>query len=369
MPRAIASEASTPRFSKIEPHHHAALIAEVSRILREEESHKARIFDEAFWRWQYEQLPSGVANVYAVFVGDEIKGYYHVPLYAGRVRGEAETFAVVQDVAVSKDLRGQGVFRRLAEFVNADLERAGVRLIYTFPNDKSIHTFVKYNAYTHVSTFIPYVLPLRSGGILRTKLSMGGVERVVGFCADRALGLFAPAAGSRPDVRLHPRIDEPITTLFARHQASHVIALDRSADYLRWRYDRRPSSRHLIYSATEGNELVAAAIFKQDMMFDNPALLLTDFAHAPGREESLLRLLREVRRHKDEPELREFNLVFAAGNSPVFARLPRLGFIPIPARFNPRPLNLLTRGITGANAAPLFRPENWHVTLGDWDVF
>ncbi|OLB12560.1 MAG: hypothetical protein AUH07_07850 [Gemmatimonadetes bacterium 13_2_20CM_70_9] len=56
------------------------------------------------------------------------------------------------------------------------------------------------------------------------------------------------------------------------------------------------------------------------------------------------------------------------GLHPAFGELRRLGFVRVPQRFNPRPFDLLARGL--AESGPeLFEPSVWHVTLADWDVF
>lgn len=368
MQPATSPATSAPLYCKIDRTHHARLISEVAAILREEESHKAAIFDESFWNWQYLALPTHRANVYAVMVGEHIKGYYHVPLYRGRVEQEPKLFASVQDVAISKELRGGGIFRQLAEFATADLARAGVDLIYTFPNHKSIRTFLKYNAYAHIATFKMYVLPVRSGDLLHAKLNLAGVEKIAGFGVDQLLRLFSVAKEPDLVVQRHATIDRSIVEVFAEYQKAQVIAVGRDEAYLRWRYEQRPHSRHLICSIARNDRPLAAAIFKYDEMFDNPALLLMDFAFVPGGERYLLQLIQELKGRGHDPEIERFNFIFATGNNRFFQQLTKIGFIAVPEKFNPRPLNLLVKNISLSDTA-LLQPEHWHVTLGDWDVF
>jgi|GEM_PF-843833 len=362
--------ASAPLFCKIDRTHQARLIGEVAAILREEESHKAAIFDESFWSWQYLDLPTKKANVYAALVDEQIKGYYHVPLYRGRVNGQPKLFASVQDVAIKKEMRGGGVFRQLAEFATADLERAGVDLIYTFPNHKSIRTFLKYNAYAQIATFKMYVLPVRSGDLLHTRFKLAGMEKIAGFGVDKLLRFFSVAAEPDLKVQQHPAIDQSISTVFAAYQKAHVVAVERDAAYLRWRYEQRPHSKHVIYSiARDGMPLLAAAIFKYDEMFDNPALLLMDFAFVPDGEKYLLQLIQEVKERGQQSDTDRFHLIFATGNNRFFQQLTKIGFISVPEKFNPRPLNLLVKNISSQDAATPLQANHWHVTLGDWDVF
>ena len=160
------------------------MIEKVKGVLNEVHSHKALVFNTDFWTWQYRDLPTSTARVYAALVNQEIVGYYHVPIYEGLFDGEKKYLAMVQEVAVSREVRRQGVFRKLAEFATEDLLRSGIHLGYTFPNDRSIHTFLKYNGYTMVCTLETYILPVRSGDILRSKMNLFGMDKAAGYCTD-----------------------------------------------------------------------------------------------------------------------------------------------------------------------------------------
>ena len=168
------SETSPPIYSRIDERQFPALIEKVRSVLTEVSSHKALVIDTNFWTWQYRDLPSKTSRV-----NDEIMGYYHVPIYQGLSGGEKKSLAVVQEVAVDKKVRRQGVFRRLADFATEDLLHSGIDAVYTFPNDRSIHTFLKYNAYTLIGTLGTYILPLRCGDILRSKINLLGVEKAI----------------------------------------------------------------------------------------------------------------------------------------------------------------------------------------------
>lgn len=111
------------------------------------------------------------------------------------------------------------------------------------------------------------------------------------------------------------------------------------------------------------------AIFKLDEIFGLPALILMDYACPNGEERYLLQLLDEVKRRPRRYVPEPFALIFTAGSGPLFRRLPRIGFVPVPERFNPRPLTLLVRSTGLKRDECITSPEAWHVTLADWDVF
>jgi hypothetical protein len=343
------------------------MIDAVKSVLAEVESHKAYAFDRNFWLWQYRYLPSGQAKVYAILVHGEIKGYYHIPIYDAMAAGQKQLLAMVQEVAVSPYLRGQGMFRKLAEFATSDLLRSGIEAVYTFPNAKSIHTFLKYNGYQCIGSLNTYLLPLSSGRILRSKMNLRGLEKLVGFVFDYLLQLFRVKKDPQVTFKRLRHVDHRMIDVFATYQKQHRISLLRDASFLKWRFEQRPKSEHFYMLALRNKRPVAAAIFKADSIFDNPALLLMDFAFQRGRRKDLLQLIQQIKENHVRVFGRHFNLIMTSGCSDFLSQLTRIGFMRIPASINPRSLNLLVRNLS-PNAQDVFHLRNWHITLSDWDV-
>ena len=363
-----ASKTSQPTYLRINEKYFPLVIEKVGGVLNEVNSHKALAFDEDLWVWQYRDLPTKTANVYAALENERIVGYYHVPVYAGSVDGEKKYFAMVQEVAVDKELRGKGIFKELAAFATKDLLTSGIHTAYTFPNRQSIHTFLNYSGYTEISTLKTYILPIKSADILRSKLKLFGAETGIGYCADLFFRQFSVKMDSEASVELHKQVDQDIMGAFSAYQRSHHISILRDEAYLRWRFESRPSSRHFYFIIHKNNQNLATAIFKLDEVYDNSALLLMDYAYLEGGEDYLLQLIQYVRNNGAKDIGKEFSLIFTTGNSGFLPRLRKIGFVRVPRRFNPRPLKLLVRNLSNSSQ-DIFRPQSWHVTMSDWDVF
>ena len=338
----------------------------MKEILAGSDAHNASTFDDAQWRWQYEDLPGGQAAVYLAMFDGEIHGYYHVPFYAGHVRGRACTFAAVQDVAVSEAMRGQGVFRRLAQYANEDLERHA-DLVITFPNERSIHTFEKYNDYATLTTLDAYLLPLRSAKVIQAKRRMAGLEHVLGAIGDTVVRLRSVRRPAGLQIEQLPRATAQLAGLFERHAETWSTGVHRSAEYLRWRVFDKPGGPYSVLVSRQGDSLTAAAIFREDHILGCDALVLLDFAFLPDRQGHLLALVQHVKRNAADHFTRDPALIFVAGNSRTLGELRRIGFVKVPAALNPRPLKLLVRDVR-TGTMPM-NPADWHVTLTDWDVF
>lgn len=356
-------------FSKISSDQVPQLLREIRNILSEVGAHNVDIYDQTYWDWQYRDLPTGSSHTYAAWDGDRIIGYYHVPVYRFMVDGEEKRIGNIQDVAVDPNYRGMGLFRRLAEFANDDIDRSDVDLIYTFPNDKSIRTFLKYNGFSTVSAVPTCLRPVRSGGILRSKINLLGIERIIGSTIDSAVNLFTKRL-KRPgaEVEIIRTMTDEVEAVFTEYATNFRNHLIRDKAWLNWRYVRSVRGKHHVLGLREKGELTAVVVLKEDEMLGNPALLIMDMAYLNGHGPSLLFLLDQVSKRNVLSDV-PCHLLFISAMAPILPELQRIGFFRIPEKFNPRVLNLLSRSSSDLSEPPLLQAENWSLTLGDWDVF
>ena len=357
------------RFSRIEPEQQPQLLQEIRNILIEVGAHTVDIYDQAYWNWQYKELPTGKSFAYVAWDAEKIIGYYHVPIYRCSINGEEKLIGNIQDVAVNPNYRGIGLFRQLAEFANKDLDKSEVDLIYTFPNNKSIRTFLKYNDFKVVSAVPAYIRPVNSGGILRSKINLLGLEKIAGWFADGFVNLLAsnPKLANAQIERITEITDE-VEAIFSAYSMQFPNHLIRDKAWLDWRYLKSVRGKHHILGVREAGKLTAVLVLKEDEMLGNPSLLIMDFAFANGNENSLLYLINQVRK-KPEHVGSQFNLLFVSGLAPTLASFKKIGFYQIPEKVNPRLLNLLSRSSSEMKAEPLQTEKYWLLTLGDWDVF
>lgn len=357
------------RFSRIEPEQQPQLLQEIHNILTEVGAHNVEIYNQAYWDWQYKHLPTGKSYVYAAWDADKIIGYYHIPVYRCFIDGAEKLIGNIQDVAVNPNYRGVGLFRKLAEFANEDLDKTDVDLIYTFPNDKSIRTFLKYNNFSIVSAVPTYLRPVNASGIIRSKINLFGWEKLFGFFADGFINLFSKNV-KLPNAKIEyiTEITQEVEAVFEGYSRGFRNHLIRNKVWLNWRYLKSVRGKHHILGVREEGKLTAVVVLKEDEMLGNPALLIMDFAFLNGKQNSLLFLIDQI---KKNPELIEskFNLIFVSAIAPILADLKRIGFYRIPASSNPRVLNLLARTSSQLEEKPLLQEQNWLLTLGDWDVF
>ena len=357
------------RFSRIEPEQQPQLLHEIHNILTEVGAHNVEIYNQEYWDWQYKNLPTGKSYVYAAWDDQKIIGYYHIPVYKCSIGGEEKLIGNIQDVAVNPNYRGMGLFRKLAEFANEDLDKTDVDLIYTFPNDKSIRTFLKYNKFSTVSAVPTYLRPINSGGILSSKIKLLGLEKVAGWLADGFVNLLSK--NIRLDdskVEVITEMTDEVESVFTEYSKLFKNHLVRDKAWLDWRYLKSVRGKHHALGVREAGKLTAVLVLKEDEMLGNPALLIMDFANLDEKQTSLVYLIDQVRKKAVLKDVKS-NLLFISAITPLLPALKQIGFYQIPEKVNPRILNLLARTSSSLEEKPLLQEQNWLLTLGDWDVF
>ncbi len=354
-------------FTRLGPNDIDELYLAMREIMIENQTHNVDSYDKAFWKWQYQDLPGKRSFVY---VGKNIDGkilaYYHVPIYIGQVDGKDEQYAMIQDVAVSASLRGQGVFKRLAIYANEDLDKEGINIIYTFPNHKSIHTFEKYNAFSHLDSLPSYILPLDNRMMIGSKFSLLGLHKIIGAPFNFIFKILFPSKKQNGFIERANNFTDEITKVYHEFTANYAFGINRSKEYLNWRYINKPKQNtHILTLKTKDNVISATAVLKEDIIMGIPTLLLMDFAHTNKSEHDLIQLLRTIRLRQKELLGKQFGLLFITSCSSLNSRWKKAGSFKLPEKLVPRPLNLLARSSSNLNVNS---KSDWLITLSDWDV-
>ena len=359
----------TITFSLLTEGDEPSLIVAIKEIMEENDAHNVMHFNLDAWKWQNKQLPGGRSLVY---VGknqeDKIMAYYHVPLYKGKkAGGENVWYAMIQDVAVSNQLRGHGIFKEIASFANKDLDEKNIEVVYTFPNIKSIHTFLKYNGFSKINTLPTFILPFNTALIIKSKINIPLLANILGFVVDKTVSFFPKKFKNKGSLLSHTSITPEILKVYDSFSKTYEYGLIKDQAYLHWRFLEK--SGYFIVSIDEqltGN-IVAVAVFKKDIILKIPCLVLMDFAYMNDKQTFLLDLLSKIKKNQKSLFGEEFAMMFTSCNAAISTNLHKAGFLKIPDKRNPRPLNLLIR--SSLPEKDTAEKRNWNITLCDWDVF
>ena len=343
-----------------------SLLLVMEAISNEIGSHDKNHFRTDVWKWQYEALPSKISKIYLAKIRDKIIGYYHVPTYSVSVEGKLHTIGNVQAVGVLSKFRKYGVFRKLAEFANNDLTNH-VDFIYSFPNSRSINTFIKYNNYKKLIEMPALLLPLDLSMMFEKKTGSKLFATLLNFPFLIFLKAKRKRLGVSDIIEEQDFIGKDILDLFRDFDPKSKISIIRDQDYFNWRYLNYPRKNYKLFVLKNSGQVEAACFCSFEEILGSSGIIIMDIAYS--NKVSCEKLLSNIAKYLSETVAYKANFIYFSGVHPNLSVFKRIGFLKIPTRLNPRPLNLVVKNIKINNEKLLMNQKNWLVTSGDWDVF
>ena len=324
-------------------------------------------FNIDYWKWQYKFNPRKQSFIYGAWLNNKIVGYYHIVTHNFIAKNKKYVIGNVQDVAVNQEFQGMGVFRKLSKFANSDVSKY-VDILYSFPNKKSLKTFLKYEKFNLIDCLPVYILPLKINNIIGSRLRFFGVYKILGliisfFYKNKNIDLK-----SNEQVILLDHLDERIYDLFKKFSEKHLYYVVRDKDYLNWRYVKSPKGNFFFLGLMKDEEIKAIIVVKHSIIYNNEAFIILDFAFSENFED-LKSLINNFQVSLRNIHSLDANLVLMSGLSRYESQLKKCGFIPIPKLFIPRKLNLITKLTNKQLTFEKIHSTDWFVTLGDWDIF
>ncbi len=335
----------------------------------ENDSHNKSVFDKEYWLWNYRGLRGGQTLVYvAKNEKGNIVGNYHFIILDGHYPNEKTKYTLIQDAAVDPRYRNLGIFKSISLKGKADLEDRGVKIIETFPNVRSKHSFSKNTQYTIINIMPSFVQVYDGAYLAQSKFKLLGIEKILGKLFESTMAQMKFYKSPKDfRIQVDQVLDEEVVHVYSEFSGSYKFGLIKDSNYLQWRFLDKPGYQHYfgkIY--TPENKLVALGVFKPDVIMGARCLVLLDLAYIPGYEDFFLHLLTDVRKNHLTYFQEKFALLYSTINGKISNVLWKAGLISLPRRFNPRVIPLMvsnTEKIEG-----FYDPKNWQVCLCDWDV-
>ncbi len=326
----------------------------------------------AYWNWQFRDNPAGLASIRIAADREKIVGQYAVIPMRLQIQGRPVTATLSLDTMTHPDYRRQGMFETLATELYAELDKAGVPIIYGFPNDNSLGGFVKKLQWTHICSLPVYVRPLRPGIIVQQVVSNPALAAVAKPIAELA-GAIAFRPGALPETIQRKicwleRFDERVDVLWAKMYDPRKIAVTRSAEFLNWRYLGSPTRGYRALAFEEKGDLVACAILRCMEQFGLHGGMITDLLSQPGREDALQAILEAAIAYFAAQEM-DLAVCLSYGDNRVTALLKRNRFLLPPKQFAYKEWHFGGRVGNGEIAAAVISDSaNWYLTFGDTDI-
>ena len=350
-------------FEKLVFNDKSSLLKAIKSISNEVDAQDKTIANQKKWDWQYEDLPTKKSHIYLAKENNSVIGYYHIPTYDMLIQNKKVTIGNIQSVAISKNYRGKNLFQKLAKFANHDINYH-VDLIYTFPNHKSIHTFIKYNDFCRVAMLPLQLRPISVKAFFVKKLNSNFLGSILGSLFEIYSNLRKKSLDQFDLIKEETEFNTEIETLFLKFGSRHDIGLKRDMSFLKWRFKNLFEEKYKIVGLRSNSELTAVAVVKFEYIFSERCLLIMDLAY--NHKSNAKKLLSNIDSLFGDEDI---SFIVKLGISFDKNIEKKAGFIKVPSKINPRKLYLLARWTDKKSSNNFFKSSKWNVTFSDWDVF
>lgn len=350
-------------FEKLTINDKNSLLKTIKSIANEVDAQDQTIADQQKWDWQYEDLPTKKSHIYLAKEKNSVIGYYHIPTYDVVIQNKNLTIGNIQSVAISKSYRGKNIFQNLAEFANQDIDHH-VDLIYTFPNHKSIHTFIKYNDFCRVAMLPLYLRPISVKSFFVKKSNSNFFGSILSSLINIYSNLRKKGLDQFDTIKEEAEFNNEIETLFLKFGSRHDIGLKRDISFLNWRFKNLYEEKYKIVGLRSNSKLTAVAVVKFEYIFSERCLLIMDLAY--NHKSNAQKLLSNIDSLFGDEDI---SFIVKLGTSIDKNFETKAGYVKVPNKINPRKLYLLARWTNKKVSNNFLKLAKWNVTLSDWDVF
>ncbi|MEO6135550.1 MAG: GNAT family N-acetyltransferase [Ginsengibacter sp.] len=317
-------------------------------------------------KWNHQQNLQGVQSIYyAIGNAGEIAAIYtYLPVVftcMGSIVNAMQSF----DTLTDKDHRGKGLFIKLASKIEAEEKQKSNELVYGFPNENSVHGFVKklkFNYFGEVPFLIkPFGISYFIKRILKSKTESFSDSNLV-MVIDEKLKNKYP--GSIKEIT---NFDELYDQFYQQISKQIKIGVNRDAAYMNWRYVKKPHEIYSLYGYYENGELKGVIIFtlknKHGGKIGYLMELLFDEKNEAAGKHLLQFCLQSFKKNKAD-----LVLCWCFDHSFNYNVIRKSGFYNFPEKLRPQKLGFIAKTLNSNNIKDIYNLKNWYLSYSDSDT-
>jgi GNAT superfamily N-acetyltransferase len=292
------------------------------------------------WKLNDNPFGRGVAVVVRDDRGTIVGMNAYQPVVIANSAGQRLRGHQSMDTVVAESARGQGLFTRMYQ---AYYDRTDADFVYGFPNKNSAHGFFTKLGWSRFGMVPMRVKPLRTGFMAR-RLKLGFLDfPIAAFRGNRGSSALLSSFDDRHEQAWRSVLD----------RSPALWGVDRSANYLNWRYRDHPTSSYELRERKDGS-------FVASTILDKHGARILYIMEALGEPDTLVDMLREI--HTDAlGRGAELALLWSAERSPLAHAFRRLGYFHFPDRLRPNEINFGARILADVTAPR--NKDQWFVSM------
>lgn len=314
----------------------------MQEVFASEGLRKSAYFSPGFWKWQYQDNPSGKAiTLLAKDNGSVVGQYVNVPVHL-KLNGKIEKSALVIDLMVRKPYRRQGLFQKMGEAANNRLPKLGVSISFAFPSrNESYAGFIHKLGWFEVGALQSLVKPVLPK-IFKNKRKDAGIK-----------------------VQKISTFPQEINLLWERLKSLVNIGVVRKSKYLNWRYFGNPASKYAVFLVKQDGELIGYFVLKITKVSGIKVGIIVDMFCV-----NELNVVEAVIDKANSYFLDSGAFLCTMLRTKLYERsLKKVGFRALPDRISPRSYSLIAKvNSDELDLVDLSNLDNWFLQFGDWDV-
>ena len=325
-----------------------------------------------FWFWENIANPYGKSITMVAFAGEQLVSSVSLLPRRAWINGVSHPCWLTVESMTDPRFRSKGLFFFLWQAAEREVQKSHDCLLYGFPNRNAKPIFEHGFHWTGVGSPTLMIYPLRPEKVAASRLSPG-LATLAGLPLLIVGKLWRIPFGQRYSGRLQA-IDgftAECSSFLERINRSRPIMLERSVDYLNWRYPGAVGRKYRILRVPGSWEAGGGYVVFRCAEHEGTRLgVIMDLQFDDRPLRSVARELLE----SAIAELADMNVDLVIGlatpGDRIAAVFRRSGFLPVPRRFNPNSFDLMFWSHGPLEGVHLLNGlENWGISFGDIDVF
>ena len=189
------------------------------------------------WKWRFEDNPAGKHMIKLMWINGTLAGHYAVSPVIMRVNNNITPMALSMTTMTDPDYTGRGVFGELANALYESIyKESGVKAVWGFPNNNSHYGFISKLSWKNVGV-------CHEIGIEFNKIQSFDFKKV-------------------EEVEEVNRFTDRHVNLFKKVNETFSVTVNKTVEYLTWRYLKHPSQKYRIFQISENGVLIGLMVTK-----------------------------------------------------------------------------------------------------------
>lgn len=290
---------------------------------------------ENFWKWRF--LDNPVKKVMIKLMWDEelLVGHYAASPVHLICDGKQILTALSMTTMTHPDYAGKGIFSQLAEALYlSESENNQLKAVWGYPNNNSHYAFLKNLKWQNLEAVPTFSLNVQ---YIKENTAVP-VKQVQAFSEKHVLAAKSVSQAFK-------------------------VTLDKSQEYLQWRYCNHPENTYHIFEYEVG-DLSYFAVTKVFSSFEVKGKFEVDLLefNLPNETEIISAFLSVIKDFYKANDLLKFNLWLPL-NDPKHITLEKLGFV------NTTPITYFGIRVLDSDNSLLSENKNWDYSMGYSDIY